>query len=59
MLGCPQFWGYVAQLWLLLPMVAKERQKVCLPFSITDLTAGSTNALSGNRKKGVIYKDNV
>jgi hypothetical protein len=48
MLGYPQFWGYVAPLQLLSPMAGKERQKVCLPSSITDLEAGSTTVLSEN-----------
>jgi hypothetical protein len=52
MLGYPQFWGYIAPLWLLLPMAGKERQKVCLLSSIMDFAAGSTTVLSGNRKKG-------
>jgi hypothetical protein len=33
-------------------MAGKERQKVCLPSSITDLVAGSATVLSGNGKKG-------
>jgi hypothetical protein len=52
MLGYPQFWGYVNPLQLLLPMAREERKKVCLPFSIMVLVAGSTTILSGNRKKG-------
>jgi hypothetical protein len=54
--GYPQFWGYVAPLQLLLSMAGKERQKVCLSFSITVLVAGSTTVLSGNRKKGYFIK---
>jgi hypothetical protein len=56
MLGYPRFWGYVAPLWLLLPMAGKERQKVCLPSSIMDLVAGPTTFLSGNRKRGNLLR---
>jgi hypothetical protein len=52
LLGYPQFWGCVALLQLLLPMAGKERQKVCLPFSIMDFMAGSTTVISGNQKNG-------
>jgi hypothetical protein len=33
-----------------------KTKKVCLPFSITDLVAGSTTVLSGNRKKEKFIK---